>query len=352
MTGWPRSARILVVDDDQANLALIERVLRQAGYAQMTLHQDPADLLADAAALEPDLIMLDLHMPGLDGLDLLRALRLLLPPSSYVPTLMLTADATVRTREKALAAGANDFLTKPFNLVEVSLRVGNLLQTRGLHRKLAVQNDMLAEQVRDRTADLRSSRLELLHRLALAAELRDDDTYQHTVRVGCNAESLAEVLGLPPELSALLRHAAPLHDIGKIGISDTILLKPGRLTEDEFEQIKTHAEVGARILGGSATDVLRLAERIALQHHERWDGTGYPSGLRTEEIEVPARIVAIVDVFDALTHARPYKEAWPVARAVEEMWRLSGRHFDPDMLEAFLAGVEVGRFLDVPQGLN
>ena len=346
MKSWPGNARILVVDDEPANVALIERVLRQAGYENVLVHTDPAELLAEAAREEPDLVLLDLHMPGLSGMELLRALRVLMPAGSFIPTLVLTADATARTREEALGAGASDFLTKPFDLTEMRLRVRNLLTARALYRKLARQNAMLAEQVRERTQDLHDTRLELLHRLALAAELRDDDTYQHTVRVGRNAESLAEAVGMTPEESVLLRHAAPLHDIGKIGISDSILLKPGKLTPEEFDQIKTHAEVGARILGGSPTDVLRMAERVALQHHERWGGGGYPHGLRGEEIWLPARIVTVVDVFDALTHARPYKEAWPVERAVEEMRGLRGAHFDPDVLDVFLAGLSQGRYVD------
>ena len=345
MSRWPWDARILVVDDQPVNVTLIQRVLRQHGYADVHTFTDPAELVACAVQEEPDLVLLDLHMPGLGGLDLMRALRTLLGADRFVPMLVLTADATDRARERALTEGATDFLTKPFDLTEMRLRVRNLLETRGLHRKLTAQNVLLAEQVRDRTKDADLSRLELLHRLALAAELRDDDTYQHTVRVGRNAETLGQELGMAPEDTLLLRHAAPLHDIGKIGISDAILLKPGPLTPEEFDQIKTHAEVGARILGGSAIDVLRLAEVVALQHHERWDGTGYPRGLSREEIALPARIVAVVDVFDALTHERPYKSAWPVERAVHEMVGLRGRHFSPDVLDVFLAGVDTGRYL-------
>jgi putative two-component system response regulator len=346
VTSWPSDARILLVDDEPANVRLLERLLAQAGYRCVLTFTDPAELVATAAAEVPDLVLLDVHMPGLDGFDLMRVLRRLSPPDEYVPMLVLTADATPRAREKALGAGATDFLTKPFDLTEVRLRVRNLLEVRGLHRKLAAQNGMLREQVQDRTRDLHESRLELLHRLALAAELRDEDTYDHTVRVGRNAGRLADALGLPPEQCLLIEHAAPLHDIGKIGISDAILLKPGPLTEEEFAQIRTHSEVGARILGGSSTDVLCLAETIALQHHERWDGTGYPHGVAGGAIALPARIVAVVDVFDALTHARPYKEAWPVERAVAEMQRMRARHFDPETLDVFLGGVHAGAYAE------
>ncbi|HWH32951.1 MAG TPA: response regulator, partial [Egibacteraceae bacterium] len=249
MTGWPADARILVVDDEPVNVHLLLRLLEQAGYQSVEGFADPAELAASVAEREPDLVVLDLHMPELDGFDLIRVMRQLLPADSFVPMLMLTADASARTREKALELGASDFLTKPFDLTEVRLRVRNLLHTRGLHRRLAAQNRLLVDQVRDRTQDLHASRLELLQRLALAAEARDDDTYHHTVRVGRNAGRLAAALGFTPEEALLIEHAAPLHDIGKIGISDAILLKPGPLTPDEFAQIKTHAEVGARILG-------------------------------------------------------------------------------------------------------
>jgi PAS domain S-box-containing protein len=195
--------------------------------------------------------------------------------------------------------------------------------------------DALESAVRDRTAELEDARLEMLRRLALAAEYRDDDTFEHTERVGQAAALLGDQLGLSETEVATLRQAAPLHDIGKLGISDTILLKPSKLTAEEFEQIKRHTVDGARILSGSSSDVLELAEQIAMYHHERWDGHGYPNHLAGDAIPVCARIVAVADVFDALTHARPYKQAWPIADAVAEIRRNRGSQFDPAVVDAF-----------------
>ena len=195
--------------------------------------------------------------------------------------------------------------------------------------------EMLEREVSERTRDLEEARLEILQRLALAAEYRDDDTFEHTERVARTAAALTERLGLSEDDAALMRQAAPLHDIGKLGVSDTILLKPGRLTEEELETMRLHAVLGAEILSGSKSDVPQLAERIALTHHEWWNGNGYPRGLRAEEIPECGRIVALADVFDALTHARPYKEPWPVERALDEVHRLRGLQFDPDVVEAF-----------------
>jgi PAS domain S-box-containing protein/putative nucleotidyltransferase with HDIG domain len=200
---------------------------------------------------------------------------------------------------------------------------------------LAEHKAALECAVRDRTVELEESRLEMLRRLALAAEYRDDDTFEHTERVGHTAALLAEQLGLPATDLATLRQAAPLHDIGKLGISDTILLKPSKLTDEEFEQIKKHTVDGARILSGSSSDVLELAEQIALHHHERWDGHGYPNRLVGDAVPLCARIVAVADVFDALTHTRPYKHAWPVADALAEIHRNRGSQFDPAVVDAF-----------------
>jgi putative two-component system response regulator len=190
--------------------------------------------------------------------------------------------------------------------------------------------------VRLRTSELEQSRVEALERLALAAEYRDDDTQEHAKRIGRTATLLAERLGVASDDRDRLARAAPLHDVGKIAIPDAILLKPGKLTDQEFDAMKEHAAIGARILGGSASELLRMAEEIARTHHERWDGTGYPSGLRGDEIPLVGRIVAVADVFDALTHVRPYKEAWTVDRAVVEIVAQSGRHFDPRVVDAFM----------------
>ena len=197
------------------------------------------------------------------------------------------------------------------------------------------QAQQLEQRMEVRTRELDQARRETLRRLALAAEYRDDETHEHTTRVGCTAALLARELGAGDEFVALVREAAPLHDVGKLCVSDTILLKPGRLEEDERAVMGSHTEIGVRILSGSDFPVLKLAEEIALTHHERWDGSGYPRGLAGEEIPLSGRIVALADVFDALTHARPYKEAWPLEDAMQEIRHCSGTHFDPQVVEAF-----------------
>jgi putative two-component system response regulator len=252
-----------------------------------------------------------------------------------VPVLVLTADATEEVKRRALTAGARDFLTKPVDHIELLLRVRNLLQVQQLQDRLFEQNANLEELVSERTRDLEQARVEILDRLALAGEYRDDDTQEHAWRIGRTSALLAIELGLPEREVDLIRRAAPLHDIGKIGIPDSILLKPSRLTDDEFETIKTHTTIGAQILSGSTSPVLTLAESIALTHHERWHGGGYPRGMSGEEIPLPARLVAVADVFDALTHERPYKDAWPVDEAVAEILNQNGRQFDPAVVSAF-----------------
>jgi putative two-component system response regulator len=249
---------------------------------------------------------------------------------------MLTADVSAETKQQALAFGAKDFVTKPFELTEVRLRIKNLLETRFLHLQLQGQNQLLEIKVRERTRDLEEARIESLQRLSLAAEFRDDATGQHTQRVGRVSALLAQALGLPDELVQLVRLAAPLHDVGKIGIADAILLKPGKLDPDEFRVMTTHTTIGGHILSGSQSPLLQLAEQIALSHHECWDGGGYPLGLRGEDIPLAGRIVSVADVFDALTHRRPYKEAWPAGDAAAEIERQGRSKFDPRVVEAFL----------------
>jgi putative two-component system response regulator len=333
-------ARLLVVDDEQPNLDLMGRVLARAGYLDVVLMSEPELAVQAVQTLRPDLVLLDLHMPGLDGFAFLRRLQDLVPASELLPRLMITADATEATRRSALALGAHDFLTKPIDVMETTLRVANLLQTRMLHVQLREHNGRLEDQVRERTRQLTDSHREITRRLALVGEYSDDDTAQHTVRVGLWAERLAQELGFAPAAAQLLGEAAPLHDIGKVAIPDAVLLKRGRLLPEEFEVIKTHTTIGAHILANGDSDLLRLAEQVALTHHERWDGTGYPARLAGAAIPLAGRVVSVVDVFDALTNARPYKHAWPVDRAVAEMTGLRGRHFDPEVLDVFLGLVD------------
>ena len=328
--------RILIVDDQPPNVVLLERLLSQGGYTQIASTTDPREVTRLYREFEPDLILLDLNMPHLDGFAVMQELAPLIPPGQYMPILVLTADATADAKRRALSAGARDFLTKPLDHIEVLLRIRNLLETRLLHVQLANQNQILDERVRLRTRELEAARVEILERLAVAAEYRDDDTGKHTARVGFVSARIAAAMDRPASEVELIRRAAPLHDVGKIGVPDAILLKPGKLTPEEWAVMKKHSSIGAGILGGSTATVLQMAEEIAASHHERWEGSGYPRGLAGAQIPLASRIVAVADVLDATTHARPYKAAWPLEDALAEIQAQAGRHFDPDVVEVFL----------------
>ncbi len=324
-----KDAKILIVDDEPANVRFLEIVLQEAGYSTLCSTTDAREAVSRFQDFQPDIILLDLHMPHLDGFEVMGQLKSHVEEESYLPILVLTADTTPQTKRRALAGGAKDFLSKPLDTSEVLLRLNNLLHTR-------FQNQILEEKVRERTHDLEKAQLETLQRLALAAEYRDDDTGLHAKRVGMTAGRIAEALGLPPAQVDLILRAAPLHDVGKIGIADGILLKTGKLTDEEFVTMKQHSVIGARILSGSSSPWLQLAETIALSHHERWNGRGYPAGLSGEAIPQIGRIVAVADVFDALTHERPYKKAWPVVEATAEIEAQGGNQFDERVVKAFL----------------
>jgi putative two-component system response regulator len=328
-------SRILVVDDQEANALLLQAVLAHAGYTCVEMMSDPLAVVQRCSEQPPDVMLLDWHMPGRSGAEILEDIAYLTEEPNWMPVLVLTADIAPDTKRRALSLGARDFLTKPIDVAEVLLRVRNLLQTRYLRVELERTNDQLHERVLQRTRELEDAKLEMLDRLALAAEYRDDATGQHADRIGRTTELLALELGLDPPEATLIGHAARLHDIGKIGIADALLLKPGKYTADEMTAMELHASIGARILSGSTNELLMMAEQIALTHHERWDGRGYPSRLAGEEIPLPGRIVAVADVFDALTHRRPYKEAWPVAAAVQEILHGAAIRFDPRVTAAF-----------------
>lgn len=329
-------APILVVDDIEANVRLLTAILERAGHANIHSTTDSRRVLALIDEVHPDLILLDLHMPEPDGFAILRQLPERVPADDYLPILVITADINEETKEQALALGAKDFLSKPLNIAEVRLRVRNLLQTRLLHVRARVQNEFLEQRVRERTRDLEEAQFEILDRLALVSDFRDYVTGEHARRVGQLAAHLGRSLGLPAAEAELYRWAAPLHDIGKVGIRDDILLKEGSLTPDEFEQMKEHTAIGARLLTGSRFPLLQLGEEIALTHHERWDGKGY-MGMAGEDIPLSGRIVSVCDVFDALTHERPYKLAWPVEQALAEVASQRGLMFEPRAVDAFLS---------------
>jgi putative two-component system response regulator len=328
-------ARVLVVDDEPANVRLLEKLLLRWGFSDVISTTNPSEVVALCRRVCPDLLLLDLQMPEPNGFELLELLAPEIRGRTRLPVLVLTADISPDVRRTALANGARDFVTKPFDPSEVELRVRNLLETRRLQLELELQNETLELRVRERTHDLDQARLETLERLALAGEYRDDNTHEHAERVGRTAAHLAEALGRSADEIELLRRAAPLHDIGKIGVPDAILLKPGRLDPSEYGLMQTHAAIGHQILSGSGSRVLRLSADIARTHHERWDGCGYPAGLAGDAIPLAGRITALADVFDALTHQRPYKDAWPIDAAVAEIRLGAGRHFDPAAVEVF-----------------
>ena len=322
-------ARILVVDDEKANVRALSRILDVAGYRSVVTTTDAAAVRGLCRECDPDLVLLDLHMPGLDGIAVLEQLRAAAIPQSHLPVLMLTGDSSAASRRRALAAGATDFVTKPFEVDEVLLRIHNLLETRYLHREITIQNQVLEMRVRERTAELQDAQLDTLERLALAAEFRDDETGRHTERVGEIAALLATMLKLPEEEVFLIRRAAPLHDVGKIGIPDAILRKPGPLTAEEFERMQAHTTIGARLLSGGRSRVVRMAEEIALTHHEQWSGTGYPRGLVGEAIPLVGRLVMVADVFDALSSDRVYRAAWAPERVLSYIEQYADERFDP-----------------------
>jgi response regulator RpfG family c-di-GMP phosphodiesterase len=328
--------RILIVDDEPANVLLLKSILKRAGYTNVHGDTDPMAVSGLVTANEPDLIILDLHMPNHDGFEVLADLRQLHGVDDYYPVFVVTADITQDVKRRALNQGATDFLTKPFDSVEVNLRVKNLLRSKALHQQLQISNHGLEQLVQHRTTQLTAAHFEIVTRLAMAAELRDDDTGQHTQRVARLTALIARQLGLDNYFVELIERAAPLHDVGKIGIPDIVLLKPGKLDELEWEIMKSHTIIGRKLLTGTESPILNLAEEIAATHHERWDGTGYPLGISGEDIPVAARITAVADVFDALTHQRPYKPAWPLDTALEEIENQRGQHFAPDVVDSFL----------------
>lgn len=343
--------RILLVDDEESALVLMRGLLTRAGYQDVRVCDDPRAAAERFVSEAPDLLIIDQHMPHRDGLGVLAELGGRLPEA--FPVLMITGDSRTELKETALANGVRDFLTKPVNPTEARLRIRNLLETRYYQLELQKQNERLEAAVRRRTQELEHSQLEMLVRLARAAEYRDDDTGEHTWRVAHMCGVLARELGMLPGRVELLLRAARLHDVGKITIPDGILLKAGALTPEEFAVVKGHAKAGAELLAGSRSPMMRLAEVIALTHHEWWNGQGYPSGLAGENIPLESRILAVADAFDSLTHDHAHKKAVSHQMAAAEIRRSSGTQFDPQVVMAFDRAYTAGTLMiDGPEQVN
>src|SRR3954470_10899274 len=330
------SGRILIVDDQDQNIRLLTRILAKAGYESIASTTNSDEALKLFLESRPDLVLLDLHMRGKDGFQVLEEI-MLHSGTDYLPVLMITADDSPEVKRQALALGAKDFVGKPFDSAEVLLRINNLLETHFLYRKLRGQNTELEKKVADRTRELEETQVEVLERLAAAVEFRDDDTGNHTRRVAHVSALLSKTVGLDATSIELIRRAAPLHDIGKVGIPDNILLKAGPLTAEEFETMKTHTVIGSRMLSKGRSELVRVSQRIARSHHEWWDGSGYPDRVSGQSIPQEARIVAVADFLDALTHERPYRPAWGIDETLDEIQRRSGTHFDPTVAKALLS---------------
>ena len=331
-----RASRILIVDEEPANVEMLEAMLTGEGYANLVSTGDPREVVALHQTHAFDLILLDIRMPHMSGIEVLGKLTATLDDNDWLPVLVLTAQTDDETRFQALTAGARDFVNKPFKLWEVMLRIRNMLETRHFYKRQRMRADDLEEIVRERTKEVRETQLQIIERLGRAGEYRDEETGMHVMRMSHASHKLALAAGLDTATAELVLYATPMHDVGKIGISDLILLKPGRLDPEERKAIEAHPAIGGKIIGEHGSELLTMARNVALYHHEKWDGTGYPHGMKGEDIPIEARIAAICDVFDALTSPRPYKEAWPLEKAVALFQDQAGKHFDPMLVDVFL----------------
>jgi len=329
------SERIFIVDDEPSNLKLLDKMLGGQGYRNLVLVQDPREVIEYYREQSPNLILLDINMPYLDGYQVMEQLKALNDPL-LPPIVILTAQHGKDCMLKALAAGARDFITKPFDRNELLMRVRNLLDVQLAHRLLHDQKKVLEEMVRKRTDELRRTQLQVIQHLGRAAEYRDEETGNHILRMSHISFLLAQGIGWSESDCELILNASPMHDIGKIGVPDNILLKPGKFEPHEWEIMKSHVTIGWELLGDDDSELMRMAREIALTHHEKWDGSGYPNGLTGEEIPQVGRIAALADVFDALTSKRLYKNAWTVEAAVALIKENSGKDFDPELVEVFL----------------
>jgi putative two-component system response regulator len=328
--------KILIVDDQEANVNLLDRMLRGAGYDSVSSTTNPQEVSDLHRKINFDLILLDLQMPVMDGFQVMEALKTI-ETDIYLPVLVVTAQPDHKLR--ALKAGAKDFVSKPFELPEVLARVRNMLEVRLLHSELRKNNEALEQRVRERTEDLQENYLESIFAMTRAAEHKDEDTGAHVQRISYYSRELAKMLDMSDAFIDNIFFSSPMHDVGKIGIPDHILLKPGGFTPEEWEIMKGHAAMGAKILGNSKSPYLKMGAEIALNHHERWDGGGYPHGKNGENIPLAARIMNICDIYDALRSKRPYKEAFDHEKTMDIISNGDGRtqpeHFDPDIYAVF-----------------
>lgn len=318
--------RILIVDDSPLNISVLVGLLK-TDYKTLVAKDGTQAFARVFSEQQPDLILLDIMMPGIDGYEVCERLKQD-PRSKHIPIIFVSAMSAVGDEEKGLALGAVDYISKPFSPPIILARIRT-------HLALAMQKRELEREVLRRTQELDNSRKELIRRLGLAAEYKDNETGLHVQRMAEYARLVGLEMGLTESDAETLAAAAPMHDIGKLGIPDAILCKPGKLTSDEFETIKAHPQIGAKILDNPDSELLTMAREIALYHHEKWDGSGYPHGLAGDDIPLVARIAAIADVFDALVSERPYKKSWTVADAVNLFEEQKGFHFDPQVVDAF-----------------
>ena len=325
--------RILIIDSDAARAEQRVRTIAATGIQDIRTVHDARRVLPTVREFQPDVLLLELHMPHLDGTVLLQQIFSRMPEPHALPVLVTSGDVDAATRKRALELGATDFLPNGADAAELSLRLANLIRLRNLHARLE-------DRVRDRTAQLEVAEVEIAKRLAFAAELRDYPDGAHPTRVGRFSAAIARELGLPADEVEMIRLAAPLHDIGKLGMPDSILLKPGALTDEELDVMRSHTTLGAKMLTGTVSGILQAAEEIALYHHENFDGTGYTPGLAGDDIPISGRIVTIADVFDALLHRRSYKPAWAVDDALSFINTQRGRKFDPKIVDAFNSVVQ------------
>jgi len=334
--------KILVVDDEDRNRRLMEALLVPLGY-DVVLAVDGEEALRKVKETPPDVILLDVMMPGISGFDVAKKLKEN-EETRIIPIVMVTALQDVETRIRALEAGADDFLSKPVDKTELQARVNSLVQVKAYNDHMRDYQKELEAEVAKRTEELRkafetikTASLDTIYRLSRASEYKDEDTGAHIKRMSNYSAAVARQMGLSKDAVETILYAAPMHDAGKIGIPDRILLKPGKLDPDEWEIMKQHTTIGGSILSGSDSGFIKLAEDIALTHHEKWDGSGYPNGLRGTAIPMAGRIAAIADVFDALTSKRPYKEAFPLEQSFTIIREGRGSHFDPEVVDAFFA---------------